>query len=212
MSNPLFSIIVPAYNAQDHIRRLLDSIKSQSFTDYELIVICDSCTDNTEQIAKEYGAVTDTVTFGRDGLSRDRGIELAHGEWILFADDDDWYLHEYCFQQLADKISEQNFDVDMIAFGYIFKTKGYITPIHGNIFTPRIAHVWSSCWRKSAIRDARFGNAVFSSDTYFLKAMHSNVRNYTLWNMPLYYYNFLRKGSQTDLFCRGIIRQSPVAE
>ena len=212
MSTPMFSIIVPAYNAENHIRRLLNSIKSQSFHDYELIVVCDSCADDTERIAQEYGAVTERVSFGRDGLTRDRGIELATGEWILFADDDDWYIHEYCFQQLADYIAHNGADADMIAFGYIFRTKGYITPTDDNIFKPRIAHVWSSCWRRSAIRNARFGNAVFSSDTYFLKAMKPNVNKYLLFNMPLYYYNFMRKNSQTDLFCRGIIRQSPVAE
>ena len=51
-----FSIIIPAHNAAEHIQNALDSVTEQTFTDYELIVICDSCTDNTEQIAKEYGA------------------------------------------------------------------------------------------------------------------------------------------------------------
>ena len=46
---PKFSIIVPAYNAEDRIRKTLQSIRSQEkVTDYELIVICDSCKDNTE--------------------------------------------------------------------------------------------------------------------------------------------------------------------
>ena len=99
MSNPVFSVIVPAHNAENHIRRLLDSIAAQTFTDYELIVVCDNCTDSTEQIAQLYGARTERVSFGRDGLARDRGIELARGSWILFADDDDWFMHENVFQE-----------------------------------------------------------------------------------------------------------------
>ena len=50
----MFSIIIPAHNAAEYIRKGLDSIKSQSYKDYELIVVCDACTDNTEAIAREY--------------------------------------------------------------------------------------------------------------------------------------------------------------
>ena len=208
MSNPFFSIIIPAYNAENHIRKLLDSIRSQTFTNYEVIVVCDSCTDNTEQIAQSCGAITDTVSFGRDGLSRARGIELASGQWILFADDDDWFLHDSAFSALYQIASRTQADV--IAFAYECRTRGIVHPSSRTIFVPRIDHVWSSAWRRSAIGNARFGDAVFCSDTYFLKGMRHC--SYTILDTPLYYYNFLRPGSQTDLFCKGIIKESPVAE
>jgi glycosyltransferase involved in cell wall biosynthesis len=48
MSKPFFSVIVPAHNSAEYIQRGLQSIVSQSFTDYELIVVCDACTDNTK--------------------------------------------------------------------------------------------------------------------------------------------------------------------
>ena len=101
-----FSVIIPAYNASGHIRKALYSIKAQTFTDYELIVVCDSCTDDTEQIAKEYGARTEAVSFHADGMTRNRGIELARGDYVLFMDDDDWWLHEYVLQQLSEKIDK----------------------------------------------------------------------------------------------------------
>lgn len=214
MSNPFFSVIIPAHNAENHIRKLLDSIASQSFRDYEIIVICDNCTDNTEQIAREYGAITENVSFGRDGLSRDRGIELAQGRYILFADDDDWFLHEFCFEQLAE-ILYRSPGIQVLAFGYIFRTKGYKAPSYEELYTPRIAHVWAKCWHRQTVLDAgaKFGDAVFSSDTYFLKAMKDYLGGYaSSYDMPIYYYNFMRQGSQTDLFCKGIIHQSPVAE
>ena len=214
MSNPLFSVIIPAHNASAYIRKGLDSIASQSFRDYELIVVCDNCSDDTQQIAQQYGATTYSVTFGRDGLSRDYGIDHAKGEWILFMDDDDWFLHEFVFQQLADQIKHFVHPVNVLSFGYIFRTKGYKPPIDPELFTPRVAHIWSKCWRRDTIiqENARFGDAVFSSDTYFLKAMRSHIASGSAINMPMYYYNFLRPGSQTDLFRKGIIRQSPVAE
>ena len=85
-----FSIIIPAHNEEKNIRKLLDSIKSQTFTDYEVIVVCDSCEDATESIAKEYGARTLNVDYHTDGLTRNAGIDIAKGEWLLFIDADDW--------------------------------------------------------------------------------------------------------------------------
>ena len=107
MSKPFFSIVIPAHNAEGHIRVLLNSIREQTFSDYEIIVVCDSCTARPEEIAREYGAITDRVQFGCDGLTRDRALELVSGEWILFADDDDWFLRVDSFQTLADFIRTQ---------------------------------------------------------------------------------------------------------
>lgn len=208
--SPFFTIIIPAYNSESYIRKGLDSIRSQSFRDYELLVICDRCTDNTEQIAKEYGAITECVNFGRDGLTRDKGLEMAQGDWILFCDDDDWFVHEFCFQQIADAISGSN--ADIIGFGYLCKYKGYVEPSYNTIFRSGDAHVWSNAWKRSAIAGAKFGDAVFCSDTYFVRDIKRRSHCYSLLNMPIYYYNFKRPGSQTDLLIKGQIRQSPVAK
>ena len=54
---PKYSIIVPAHNATKYIRKCLDSIRSQSLDDYELIVVCDSCEDDTWKIAAEYANI-----------------------------------------------------------------------------------------------------------------------------------------------------------
>ena len=209
--SPFFSIIIPAYNSESYIRKGLDSIRSQSFRDYELLVICDRCTDNTEQIAKGYGAITECVNYGRDGLTRDYGIRMATGQYVLFMDDDDWFLHEFCFQQLHDKLIELGDDVDALAFGSVFKGKGYVMLKADEVFKSTVGHVWSVCWKRESIKYARFGDAVFCSDTYFLKSIEMNVHRLELWDMPIYYYNFKREGSQTDKLIKGMIRQSPIA-
>ena len=49
---PKYSIIIPSHNGEPHIRKCLDSVAFQWYRNYELIVICDRCEDNTEQIAK----------------------------------------------------------------------------------------------------------------------------------------------------------------
>lgn len=192
-----FSIIIPAHNASGHIRKALDSIKAQTFTDYELIVVCDSCTDDTEQIAKEYGARTETVEYHCDGPTRNRGIEMACGEWILFMDDDDWWLHEYVLQQLSEKIDKEPW-ADIIAFSFIFRHLGYAKPIRKCNGSPWIA-CWCKCYRRTAIGDARFSDVTDgSADVQFFNMVFNKGLRICFWDMPLYYYNYWRTDSISE--------------
>ena len=187
-----FSIIIPAHNAENHIRKALDSIKQQVFTDYELIVVCDSCTDRTAEIAKEYGAIVETVEYHRDGLTRNRGLDIATGEWVLFMDDDDWWMHEYVLSMLDEKIKNTR-GIDIICFSFIFKHWKYATPL-GNQGKRWIA-VWNKCWRREFIGNARFSNKWSTSDVWFhTTLMQKNPRIYD-WDVLMYYYNYMRKGS-----------------
>lgn len=189
-----FSIIIPAHNSAGFIKRALDSIRAQTFTDYELIVVCDSCTDETELIAKEYGAITETVEYHRDGWTRNRGLELATGDWLLFMDDDDWWLHEYVLAQLAKK-TEEMFWADIICFSFIFRHLGYAKPLRD-----LNGYHWPACWcktyRRAAIGGARFGDETDgSADMQFFTQMFSKGLNIVDWDMPLYYYNYWREDS-----------------
>lgn len=191
-----FSIIIPAYNAENHIRKALDSIKQQVFTDYELIVICDSCKDNTEAIAKEYGAITERVQYGCDGPTRSRGIDLAKGEYILFMDDDDWWLHEYVLTQIDEKLRQEH-NPDILAFSFIFKNWQYCKPTREG--SGHWIAVWNKVWKRESIGNTRFPNVAMKSDVSFHNAMMAKNLRIVDWDMPMYYYNWLRKGSQTEL-------------
>ena len=190
-----FSIIIPAFNASGHIRKALDSIKSQTFTDYELIVVCDNCEDDTEEIAKEYGARTEVVHYGRDGLTRNKGLEMATGEYILFMDDDDWWLHEYVLEQIDQKLRQYP-EIDVLCFSFIFKGRGYAEP-NGNVGGHWIA-AWNKCYRRDFIKDCRFSYEWGRSDVKFFYDVFRRFPKYLDWDMPMYYYNYMRKGSITD--------------
>lgn len=91
----LFSIIVPMYNAAKSIRLCLDSILRQSFDDYEVIIINDGSTDDSESICREIANGNDKVllyTFenGGVGKARRRGIQRARGDFLVFVDVDDF--------------------------------------------------------------------------------------------------------------------------
>lgn len=189
-----FSIIIPAFNAAGHIRRALDSVKAQTYSDYELIVVCDSCSDDTAAIASEYGAVVNTVNYHRDGLTRNRGIDIAKGEYILFLDDDDWWVHEYVLQMLSDMIDIS--PVEVICFSFIFKGRGYMRPLD-NRGSYWIA-VWNKCWKRSFIADTRFSDKWSVSDVDFHTKMFSKNPTVVIYDSLMYYYNYMRPGSISE--------------
>lgn len=195
---PRFSIIIPAYNSAGYIKKALDSVKQQTYTDYELIVVCDSCKDDTYDIAKEYTDRVYKVDYGNDGLARSKGLDVAIGQWVLFIDDDDWWLHEYVLWQLNDKLNEIPVDTDVLCFSFIFKGKQYANTRDkcGNYWIA----VWNKCWKRVTIGNTRFPNVPRSSDQYFHKEMFKKNLKIYEWDMPMYYYNYLRIGSQTEIY------------
>ena len=188
LNNPKFSIIVPSHNGENHIEKCLNSIKSQQFTDYELIVVCDSCTDKTEEIAKKYTSNVYSVNYKRDGLTRNVGLDHARGEWILFLDDDDWWLHEYVLDKIYNTLSPFS---DIIFYSFIWKGNGY------RVQTKQMHYVavWNKCWRRSFIDNTRFTDIPNWSDADFDREMMNKSPRCAYFDIPIYYYNFMREGS-----------------
>ena len=192
-----FSVIIPAYNSERYIRKALDSIAQQTFKDYELIVVCDSCVDRTQEIAEEYGAKTAVIQDHCDGPARSKGIDLAQGEYLLFMDDDDWWLHEYVLWQLDKKLKEEH-NPDVLCFSFIFKHWGYATPTREDWVGQRWIATWNKCWKRKFVGQTRFPSVPFKSDQYFNMNMINKGGRWVDWDMPMYYYNYKRKGSQTE--------------
>ena len=196
-----FSMIIPAFNAEDHIIKGLESIKSQTFKDYELIVVCDRCKDRTKEIAESYGAKTLDVDYGRDGLTRNAGLDIAQGEYVLFMDDDDWLLHEFVFEEIHRKLKQAN-DPDLLCFSFIWKGVMYANPIarNGDLYPS----VWNKAWKRSWIGDTRFIDVYSISDYYFHNAMMNKPHRRIIWDSPCVYYNYLRPGSISDEMGRSV--------
>lgn len=195
-----FSVIVPAHNEERHIAKALDSIYAQSFEDFECIVVLDSCTDRTKEIAQTYPVKLIEIDGGSSAAARNAGLNAAKGEWILFCDADDWYLHEYVFEMLADKVGRENEDV--VLFGIIWKYIGY-----GPVRSPKgtiYPHVANKCWRRSTIGSTRFPTVKVAEDEGFFKKMMNKGIQMVEWDMPLYYYNYLAAGSKSVSLNRSV--------
>ena len=187
-----FSVIIPAYNAEKHIVKGLESIKAQSFKNYELIVVCDRCKDRTKEIAESYGAKTLEVDFGRDGLTRNAGLDIAQGEYILYMDDDDFVLHEFVYEEIDRKLRQEN-DPELLCCSFIWKGIGYTRPIAKN--GELLPNVWSKAWRRDFISTTRFTDVYSISDYYFCKEMERKPHRTVIFDFPIVYYNYLFEGS-----------------
>ena len=186
---PFFSVIIPAHNSGNWIRVGLNSIKKQTFTDYELIVVCDACTDGTADIVREYADKTLIRDYHLDGLARNAGIDAAEGEYVLFMDDDDWFWDETVFQKIHDAIVVSHPDVLM--FGFYWKERGLRFQEAGN----RVIACWAKCWKRTAIGGTRFSDKPYWSDVDFDNRMFAKDLKIVSLNECLYYYNYLRPGS-----------------
>ena len=204
---PFFSVIIPAHNAAGHIRKALDSVKKQTFTDYELIVVCDNCTDETASIAMEYTDQVIGVSHGTDGLTRNDGIQLSRGEWILFMDDDDWWIHEYVLERIHHYATHT--DADLLPFQFIWPNDAYGRFYWDHQYYGMNIAVWSKAFRRELIGDTRFPDRKMDSDVPFMYAiLDKNPKAYYIHEL-YYYYNYLRPGSQTEVHER---EQKPMQE
>jgi len=100
---PFFSVIIPTYNRERVILEAINSVRNQTFKNFELIVVDDGSSDNTEKIVKEISGSDERVRYvhqknAERSAARNHGIELAIGEYICFLDSDDLYLEDHLFK------------------------------------------------------------------------------------------------------------------
>ena len=115
----LISVIIPVYNTEQYISCCIDSVLSQSFTNFELILVDDGSKDGSGTICDEYAKKDNRIRVfhkGNGGVSsaRNLGLDNARGEWIYFVDSDDELLPGG-LQTLVDGICD---DVDIVGGGY----------------------------------------------------------------------------------------------
>ncbi len=100
--NPLVSVVLPAYNAETHLKGALDSVFAQTYQSIEVIVVDDGSTDATAEIAKGFPDVHYVRQVNRGpSAARNSGIEVARGECVAFLDADDLWEAEKLNEQIT---------------------------------------------------------------------------------------------------------------
>lgn len=121
---PLISVIVPVYNVEPYLARCIDSILSQTFTDFELILVDDGSPDNCGKICDEYAQKDKRIHVihkENGGLSsaRNAGIDWvfasSDSQWITFIDSDDW-IHPQYLELLLLATTDNNTDISICEY------------------------------------------------------------------------------------------------
>lgn len=206
MKNELISIIIPVYNCQDYLKRCLDSVFSQDYSNYEVICIDDGSTDNSAQIAKEYDVRYYYQKNGGQAVARNKGIELAKGEWICFVDSDDAIESNY----LSKMYEATSNDIDIVVCRIkrinedgsynidVMKKLGTITDKEA-LVTVNLGPT-NKLIRKEVIKDSRFaGDKLRFEDVLFTTELLTNSRHINIIDDVLYDY-YVRENSTMRKF------------
>lgn len=118
--NKLISVIVPVYNVERYLERCIQSIKSQTYKNLEIILVNDGSGDASGTICEEYAkkdARIQVIHQDNKGLSaaRNKGLDLASGSLIIFIDSDD-YINVRMIEILYENLTKQNADISICDF------------------------------------------------------------------------------------------------
>lgn len=128
MDRPKVSIIIPVYNAGRYFEKCLESLVNQTLKEIEIILVLDCPTDGSDKIAEEFVTIYSNIKLIYNeenihtGLSRNKGIAIARGEYIGFHDHDD-YSEPEMYERLYNKAKEKDLEVARCNFTCIYTSK-----------------------------------------------------------------------------------------
>lgn len=205
------SIIVPVYNAEKYIGRCLHSLINQTLKDIEIIVIDDGSKDNTNKILQKYKDRIKIIKQKNSGVAtaRNKGLEIATGEYIYFVDSDDW-IEKDTLEKLYSKAIDNNYDCVMCNFWYINDNKkwsGVVTNKKDilnindkkDYMIKMFPVIWNKIYKKEKILKFKFKNGVWAEDVEYLYRIISNIDNIGIVEDKLYYY-YQRESSESRLY------------
>lgn len=215
-----FSVIVPVYNVEKYLKECVDSILSQTFKDFELILVNDGSKDSSPAICDEYAEKDSRVKVihkenGGQSTARNMGIEKATGEFAVFLDSDDLIADSNFFEDVKNTIEE---NTDIVLFRYC-KYYGDRTDDCGinlaDLNTDDKADLlrelvkrdaffcscWSKCTRMSILKENNiiFDTSLSCEDMDWYYNVVSKAKNFKVIDKPYIHYR-QRENSVTSSF------------
>ncbi|WP_343554094.1 glycosyltransferase family A protein [Pantoea sp.] len=204
---PLFSLIIPVYNAQKTIKRTLLSVLNQTYNNHEVIVVNDGSSDLTPNIVAEFSAYSQVTVINQinAGVSaaRNSGIKQARGEYVLFLDADDWVDDNFLmiFKQNLDAWPAESVElivgnlndnrVGKVSQSGFFSSEE-IPYVLGELeMSDNIGYLHNKCYRRQIIEDLdlRFLEGIsMSEDLLFNLKFFSCISNFLVTPGAAYHY------------------------
>ena len=207
------SIIVPVYNVEKYIKRSLDSLINQTFSDIEIIVINDGSTDNSLNIIETFKDERIRL-YSQDNkggsAARNLGVDKSTSDYIMFLDADDYY-HLDCVEKAYKCITEENTDICIYGSRFVDDEGNYtksIIPNHGTIknisddksYLLNIENcTWDKIYKSSIIKDNNvlYPYGLYYQDFGFTFSLMRFVKSISFVNEELIEYTVGRSGNIT---------------
>ncbi|MCH5222367.1 MAG: glycosyltransferase [Muribaculaceae bacterium] len=204
----MISILLPVYNVEKYLRRCLDSIINQSYSDWELVAVDDGSTDASRSILDDYAARDNRIrVFSQRnaGLAaaRNTALENMSGDYVSFVDPDDW-VHPHLLSELFDFAVKNDCDITQSVPCYAYDTYGLVPKLNLNrgngvlnrqqamaeLIEQRFIRnfVWGKLYKRTLIEGVKFPpQARFVDFEWSQNVIHACER-YGYINTPLYFY------------------------
>ena len=186
---PLISVIMPAYNAEKYIEAAVQSVRSQTYTNWELLILDDCSTDDTAKIAGTFAEMDSRICLLRNSQNvgvartRNRGIEVAAGQWVAFLDSDDVWHKEKLEKQLA-VVSCTDADIVYCSYSLMNENAGHLsdfivpeTTSYNDMLKESVLSCSTVLMRRSILMQHRFSAAYYHEDyALWLELLRSGYR------------------------------------
>lgn len=205
---PQVSIVIPVHNAASYLRTCLNSVMSQTFSDYEVICVDDASVDESYAILEEYAQSDERFRvisgeFNGPSATRNAALAMAQGDYIAFLDADDWWD-----RQLLEKTvgRAQECDADMVVFDYwlyyqetgtvgTYRDEDLFARMNGSVTNigqcPELAGfvgIWDRLFRRDALVAHGFMDGLLYEDAVYCIEAVLKAKRVAFMSDRLYYY------------------------
>ena len=201
---PLISVIIPVYNVEKYLKKCIDSVINQTYTNLEIILVSDTSPDNCEKICDDYAEKDSRIKVihkEKNGLSaaRNAGIDIASGKYIGFVDSDD-YIALDMYELLYKNILKENADISACGFYDCFinripkKNKPqYIVvekekAIHEALVGDVRVNAWNKLYKSEIFDDIRYPVGKIAEDAFIIIDILMKCRKVVYTSEQKYYY------------------------
>lgn len=206
--NRLISVIVPVYNIEEYINRCIESIINQSYTLFELILVIDGSTDNSEIICDKWAKKDNRIRViyqenGGVSSARNHGLDEANGDYITFIDGDD-YIQPLMLEKLLEKIEQTDSDVSLCNLcvinlngnqkstkmpGEMFDKKYLISNYFYNpVVKELLWGPYQKLFKKELLQDIRFKRYALGEDILFVFEVLQKINKLSYVDYDGYFY------------------------
>ncbi|MDR1134944.1 MAG: glycosyltransferase [Clostridiales Family XIII bacterium] len=212
MSDRLISVIVPFYNLEKYVKTCLESILGQSYDNLEIIAIDDGSSDKTAELLAEYEKNDKRLVLVRQanagaGAASNRGIDLARGEYLTFADNDDW-IEPTMYERLLAALEGNKADMAVCNFNLVYpdrrdtcysNMRTEADDVYDDVYGYFCRHcacakpnnyTWTRLYKSKIVKDSgvRFENFRLGADTLFNFKLLPYMKRAAFINEGLYNY------------------------